>query len=482
MRPRLFVSSVFPLLFFFAGLPVAFGQTSVSSASSTTAVPVPPPWWLSGQVGRPEGAVSCFDYYRFGSVSVNAVIKDATVKAGESLPVSGAIVNNNSYPIVDGQLYVKIFKKDSRSDASIRLNGYPVVDFFLAKDNVSIASKGSTDLSFSWKAPEGASGNYYMAFYFTSDYRFNLLGLSFTDDVTGNKDDFRVIGSANSSAPVAFDKDAITLNGKSFNPVTFLPHFSQTDPVSLGVTLVNPTDASKTVSVSYVTSKWDGLLDENRVKTDTVNVTLAPKERKKLSYAIPTVATSVTYTTATVTDGDAKSIIFTRFVRDSFPDIRLNFPAVTGYPLMSGTPVTLFSCVHAESMPVVNDNTLTLTLKDENGNTLHTYTYTGDVTGDMMGVKDSYTPAKDLTSFSLTASLAHAGARVEEVTVKYACTDIDPATCPGSSPGGLFQLSLTSPTTASIFILVILLVGISVLFFIRSRRKPKNSPFTIPNE
>ncbi len=104
------------------------------------------------------GMVDCFDYYHFGSVQVDlSPILDQTVP-GATLTFQGKIKNENAYPIVDGTVYVKIFKRTGQSDQNMLENGYPLVDQFLLPENFTVPAKGEKPASFHWTVPANAEG------------------------------------------------------------------------------------------------------------------------------------------------------------------------------------------------------------------------------------------------------------------------------------------------------------------------------------
>lgn len=404
-----------------------------------------PPSLVSPSVpANTPGAVSCFDYYTFGSVQADLSPTLGQTLPGTPLTFVGKLKNANSYPIVDGQVWAKIFKKDQQSEALTKQNGYPLVDFFLVKEGIVLQANGEQDITFDWNVPSTAGGGEYEAtFFFTSAHRFNLLGLTFTDDVTGNKASFQITSD---NEPVVFDKNIVMLNDTLFRFAAFPPRFAKDETVTVYTSLINPSNEQRIVEVTWVTSRWDGILNANEIKREATSVLLKPGEIKKVSYTPPVLDSSVTFLQAEINDHGAKSLMHIRFVRDGNEEIRINFPSITTYPLKGGEEATIFSCLHSTNLPMVTDNTLTLTLKDHKGNTVHTYTYTGDVTGDMMGLKDIFTPEKDLTSFSLTATLVHKGTVVDEVTQTYDCTELG-AECPKDTPPITVTDTTTTPLT-----------------------------------
>jgi len=457
-------------------VPVAFG------APETTETDVPGDWYLPQKASSIEGSVNCFDYYTFGSVQVDASpVMVSDIVPGKTITFKGKIKNANPYPIVDGQVHVKIFKREQTSESALMQNGYPIIDFFLAKDAVFLAAQADQDIMFDWSVPSTAEGEYQAAFYFTSAYRYNLLGLSFTDDITGNKSNFSVIDDQDSAGPVVFDKNSILLNEKEFHPTTFLPRFSRDEKITAYASIINPEAVEKTVQVTWVTSRWDGILASYEQKKETVSIQIKPGETRKFSYEVPKLETAVTFIQAIVQDGDAKSILHIRFLRDGYEEVRINFPSILKYPLVQGEENTIFSCVHSTSSPVVPGNTLTLTLKDEQGEVLHEYVYNGSVTGEMMGVKDSFLPNASLTNFSLTARLEQGATLLEEVTLQYDCNQIDPALCAKDETVGesaSTSFSMTRFLAITVFTLAVVMAIIVLLVLKKNRMK--NVPPRIP--
>ncbi len=395
----------------------------------------------------PLGTVDCFDYYHFGSVQVDLPTTLSQTVPGATVGFPGEIKNANPYPIVDGQVYVKIFRQQAGENFD-QENGFELVDQFPLNETFTLPAKGSKKTSFLWKVPDNApAGDYIATFFFQTAKRYNLLGLSFTDDVVGNQVYFSVVNDSKIGV-VAFDKSTVTLNKQPHRFAAFPLHFSKDDPVSVVVKIVNPKNESVTVPVVWKLYNWDGLREENLKDIKTESVQLKPRETKEISYtALPTGAI-VSYLVVETRDLSSKSILNIRFVRDGIEETRINFPSIMSYPLEKNKENTLFSCVHAVSDGFVKDNTLTLTLRDENGRFIHSYEYAGDITSTMMGVKDLFTPKKNYTTFSLTATLKHKGEVVEEVKEVYDCRNINPDICPKKTNtgaivlGGLVLLSI----------------------------------------
>ena len=372
---------------------------------------------------------NCFDDYRFGSVQVDLSPVLLQTLPGIALPFVGKLKNDNPYPLINGSVYVKIFKK-AGDDSLVHQNGYPMVAFFEAGKDITLAAKSEEAFAFQWQVPESLSGGEYEAdFFFVTDHRFNLLGLSFTDDVTGNKSTFRI--TSENQNQVTFDKNVVTLNGKQYRFAAFPPHFTKDESVKAMVSLVNPSNEQKVIALKWQLFNWDGLRPQNRLDEQTELVTLRPKETKSLSYDTTKRTGSVSYLLVEALDGDASSIMNIRFVRDGGEDMRLNFPSLTSFPVTEGKEMSIFSCVHSTNAPKIDGNEIFLSLTDaDTHETIHSFTYKGAITGDMMGVKESFVPKKSNGRVNLTTTLKHGSQMIDTVTQTYDCMDINPDLCP----------------------------------------------------
>ena len=311
------------------------------------------------------GLVNCFDYYHFGSVQVDVTPTVASAVSGTPITFTGTLRNANSYPIVDGSVYVKIFRE--RGDGSKDSNGPDVVDQFYALEGISLPAGGSKPVDITWTIPAYASsGSYKVATFFTVSHKFNLLGLPFTDDVVGNTASFKVSGEQ--KATVAFKKDAVRVGGEQYRFAAFPPREPSTGPVVVEALLTNPASESVTVPVTWTLYSWSGNDPENAIGTRTEQVTIPAGGQKLVSYTVSDSQYPVYLLTGSAKWHDSSSIINVRFVREGKDQLRINFPAVTSYPLTAGEPTALFSCLHnAGESDVVPDSRLVLTLLDQNG-------------------------------------------------------------------------------------------------------------------
>ncbi len=464
------LSLAFALLVALSSSSPAFAQTS----SSTPPLPSLP----SVATTSP---LNCFDYYTFGSVQADLVPQVAQTVPGALLTFSGEVKSANPYPLLDGTLYVKIFHRNDKTFAEG--DGNDVVDQFIIKEGMTIPTQGSAPVQYEWKVPVNAEGGeYYAAYFFTTAHRYNLMGLSFTDDVVGNQAPFTVTAPKDSSAVAKLSKISTTLNGKDHHFAAFPLHFAAGDTVTVKTTITNPTKEAKTMPLQWNQYAWDAMNKDNIRFTKTELVTLKPNETKEVSYEIQAQRESVVYVVAVTQDLEVKSVLNVRYVRDGIEETRINFPGVTKFPLAKDSTETLFACAHSTNQPVVPGNTLTLTLTDRDNNVIHEYKYEGDISGAMSGFGDTFTPTKNINYATLTATLERNGVIVEQVTQAYDCEVIDSGSClpEEQSAASVFDYLKTHLMTILLTAVVLLLLGAIITLFIKKRRSHIDASGGIP--
>lgn len=460
MKKYLFASL---LGFAFVGIGVYAQENPPTGQPPANQPPVP-----SIESAPETGNIACFDYYQFGSVQADLQTDLEQTVPGATIAFSGKITNANDYPLVDGKLSVKIFKKDESTFAEG--DGNPIVDQFVIQEDINLPAKGEKDTSFEWVVPNNArAGEYYAAYFFTTSNKYNLMGLSFTDDVVGNQAQFTITSESDPQS-VTLSKAATTLNGQNHHFAAVPLHFKSDEVVTIQTTLVNPSAQEKSVPLQWNQYAWDSQDEANRRNTKTELVVLAPNETKTVSYEVKPQQEAVVYVTIITQDGESKSFLNVRYVRDGILETRINFPSLTKFPIKEGEPNRLFACAHSTNEPVVPGNLLILTLKDQNNAVIYQYRYEGDISGAMSGFGEEFLPKQSYDNVTLEAQLFRDGSEVENVKVHYDCNKIDPNSCLNKEEAS--TLSLFSGKT---IVLVIggltLLALLVILYFIKRRSK-----------
>lgn len=383
---------------------------------------------------------NCFDFYHFGSVQVNVQVRTPTVVTGTDLQVLGNITNKNTYPVVDGAVYIKIYKV---GDYFTTLNAGYLVDQFYATTSVTVAADGSVPLSFKWHIPSyTTNGTYRIATYFVKGDS-NLSGLSFTDDIQGIFDDFTVTSGVNSV--VEFDKTKATLDDKPYHFVGAAPNVPKSMPIHIVAPISNSTKAGSIVGVDWKVYSWDGLSDSRLIATSSSALLVPPGGASTDIYVLD-IDHPVYYAVATITYQDSKSIEAFRFVRQDIDQIRLEDPSVVTFPIQANVPTAIFTCLHGMGRADhISGGKLVLSLTDKGGSTISTYTYEGLVTGNLMLRKSLFTPKKSYDYVVLSAKLYMNNILQDEYSITYDCKVIDPSKClsPFANVGSLlFKIAI----------------------------------------
>ena len=382
----------------------------------------------TGAFAEPAGNVQCFDYYHFGSVSVepNSEIKE--VVAGSSVPISLIVRNNNAYPIVDGTVWVKIFRKESGPIQRLA-NGDHVVDYIPVVRDITLSGGEAEGYSFFWDVPVDAiNGEYYVATFFTTSDKYNMLGLSFTDDIVGETYFFSVSDGAGS---LYFDKRSVRINENPYQFIGAPPATHGERPIPVAINVVNPLAQGKSVTVSWKVYAWDALQEENLLEQSSETLVVPPESAVTSSHIVRATDASVYLIVAeVVSDDGSKSIANMRFVRTGIDIPRINFPSTFSYPIVGGEEQEIFACLHNSGFSSqIENGELELSVTDRFGRTIHQHTYSGAITGSMMGVATSFTSLFDHKTFSVKAALKVNGEVVEEETIEYRCQELDGTAC-----------------------------------------------------
>jgi len=411
------------------------------------------------------GNANCFDYYKFGSVQIpiNPVLLSTI--PGTNMTFSGVITNENDYPVVDGSVYVKIFK--IREGEVKSENGHDVVDQFFVKKNVVIAANESIPIEFDWVIPAWSeSGTYQAATFFVTSDKYNLLGLSFTDDVVGNTASFDVVADGSAIKYAAFDKDSVVINGFPYAFAAYPPSFDKDEPIELSFDVSNNSKQDKELPVTINVYAWDAMSEDNLIQKTEGAINSVAETVTPVQFVLDDTSHRVYLIEIILEDSGTKSILNVRVSREGISKLRINFPAVTKYPLVAGEQVEVFSCVH-NTAEIKEDARVVLTLFDGAGNTLHEFEYSGDVNENMAGVVSSFVPQKTFTTFSLQTDLYQNGTLVESETVKYDCEDFN--SCEESSTEGITFSESEKIIMAAMGVIVLVIIVLLVLFFTKKK-------------
>lgn len=378
------------------------------------AQPVPP--------AKPAGP-SCFDYYKFQSITIDLHAEKQVYKAGEGAKFVGSITNKNTYPVIGGSLVLRISKFDPRSQV-----GNDIIDEWTAKEDINMLAGENQKVSFNYQLPSGLpTGTYTLTSYFLTQDKFNLAGLSFTDDIYGGYETFTIEGGSEKS--IRLDRTGVKINKEPYRIFGFLPKPFPADAksVSMSVPLKNETDKNLDAQVSYEFYAWDGIAKENLLKSWNEKVSISKNSSKNLSFNLDLSDRPVYYVKIKAAAGDQKSDVHVRFVKEGFRP-RLNYVGITNFPLEKDQKATLFACYHNTAHEEANGK-LNLALKDQNGKILAETSFDGKITG-QIEVLTKELSNLSMDNLTLSAQLFDdKGNKVDEVDIPYDCSKFSQSLC-----------------------------------------------------
>ncbi len=422
------------------------------------------------------GNAKCFDYYHFGSVVIDISPSLSETIPGATLHFSGTITNQNTYPLTDLDLYVKIFRQQDKEEDVLK-NGHNLVAQFVAVDNISIDAEGNKEFSFDWPVPSGTiPGDYTISTYAMTNEAYNLSGLSFTDDVTGASTQFKISGEEQDS--FAWDKNKVTMNDASFRFASMIPIFAKDEAVTITAPYVNNTKTDKVVLVMWKQYSWDGLREQALIDVRSDTFTVPAGSTKSFSYEATDYKGAVTYVVAEAISEGVNSILDMRFARTGVEQARINFPSLTNFPLVKDQPNAVFSCLHVVGPDTLAEATLDLTLTDKDGAVISQNKYEGSVTSAMMGVRYDFMPTQNYDQVTLIATLTRGGVTEDVGKVTYDCQSINANKCLSKEGVGNSDTDTDSETASAtnsksrmlMLIIVMAIIAIVGIFFSLKRR------------
>jgi hypothetical protein len=367
---------------------------------------------------------SCFDYYHFQSVQVSVGTDKDNFTAGDNITFKGELINENTYPIVDGNVFVRI----SEVNPNYITEGHYAVGEFIAKENISIDASSTQAISFSWKSPANLKkGEYRADYFFSVGKQFNLGGLPFTNEIIVGFDTFTLDSTLTSS--VFLDRAGTKVNGEKYNQIGSWPIVEPGSKVDISQVLKNTTNETQTVQVSYDLYFWDSLNPTDLISNKTETVILTKGQSKTLSYEIPKVEKSVYYLKITAKSQLGATSILNVRVSSQLEQPRINFFATTGFPLKKGESAKIFSCFHNTSN-IATEGKVVLRATDISGNEVGRIEYTGIIPSDVSAKAGDILANKNLTYLKLDQTLYDkAGKSIYQKSEVYDCKTLNSAKC-----------------------------------------------------
>lgn len=419
--------------------------------------------------------IDCFDYYQFQSVQVSVGNNKGTYQSKETVKFSGELINKNDYPVVDGNVFVRIGKVNENY---VKEGNY-IVDEFFALEDVNLDAGEKKPVDFKWVIPASLpKGNYKASFYFSVGKKYNLGGLPFTNEVVIGVADFDV--ESENGSYVSFDRAETKVNDNDYNHIGNWPTIAPGEKVVVSQPIKNTYGQPRDVNILYELYFWDSLNKKDKVSERKESITVPAGASTDLSYEIPKMDETVYYLKVTALSGkEILSIINVRVVsKQERP--RINYPAITKFPLKEGDGYTLFSCFHNTSALNTQGEVL-VTLHDKKGNEIDRMVHKGDVPSAMSANKVDLAARKDLDYIVLKAKVFDKNNKVvDEYEAIYDCQMLKSKACAAFASSAQASQKEDGQAKkwiilASLILLIIVLVIIIIVIIKKTRDKNDDS-------
>jgi hypothetical protein len=448
---RVFVSVLLGLMVF---INPASAET-MSLATSTTE---------AQKLGLPvidnstNGELRCESYIKTSPLKGTVSLGAESVIAGAELSLSISLTNQSERPLTNLDTYLLIVRQDGVAAGTI-------VEYATLEKGTTLVEKQTKEFSHTWTVPNNLPAGVYYPVLHSDENGLPMLGDSLTIDTAEGEQRFEV--TAGETSAVSFNTSKSLLNKDSFSHGVS-PLFIQDDlQNTVSVVLENDASVAKTIPLQWNQYANTVTEDDFRRNTKTELITLAAGEVKTVSYTIQNQPESALFVTATISDGQAKSILGFTLSKQGVDEIELLASGLSGVPEQDKN-ITMFACVRATSELNVTNATVLLTLKDGTGAVVQTHTYSGDVKGIATGVGKSFSLERAYQSLTLTTSISVDGAPAREYTQVYDCEALGIA-CPRSAEDMSF-VDLLLQYKYMILALLALIIGVGAYLF--RRRAP----------
>ena len=395
--------------------------------------------------------VECFDpgLYKFQSISVTAGLEQDTIhvsnNSGDKINFVGKVSNSNDYPIVDGYLFARLSRVN---DNNWETEGHHIIEEKILYEKVSIPAKSSLPIYFNWQMPKNSdAGNYRIDYFFSVDKRFNLGGLPFTNEIIAGFSTFEIM--SNTKTPFVIDRTMTSINGQTYVHIGNWPEFEKNSNVSISQPVKNLLDKEIELNIKYDLYYWDSLREEDLIKTNTEKVKILPNSTFNLTYNVENIDRSVYYLKISISGEEYQSLVNIRFLTTGYDFIsqdgewgdtlmvsngvgkaRINYQAITSFPIKKGEEFRAFICYHNTSIGSDELKNISLKLFDKKGNLISSGNYKTSISSEVEAATINVAALEKLNYVKLVSEITDSeGNILDTYTAEYDCKVIDPLSC-----------------------------------------------------
>lgn len=410
----------------------------------------------------------CFDTYRFGSLEMNLTPNKSEYEPGDGVVMKGKITNTNNYPLIGVSVSARVLKDIPNANNQAFTT---TIDEFVLVNNITLDAQESINIEEVYNlSMQAIQGEYQIYLFGYQEDRFNISGLSFTDDIYGSRFSFSVKGGNTES--VYLDQTRTTVGGKKHVNHAYVTQHNPSKPIEVKIPLKNTTNKEQKVTLDSNLYRWDGLREEQIERFNSREVTIPAKGEIEIvetvqSPYLPVYYLKLVANVAGVPEAQKQqSISNIRFIAEGLNAVRFNWVGFNTFAKGAGQEGKVVTCIHNTSTGTANDISVETKVTDKRGREIASSSYRGNVGGAISGIEANLPTDKIINEALITSVLKDKdGKIIDTVNIAYDCKKIGDGSKCIKEPLGTVILQ------NSIGILVILGIIILVTYSVLLQKK-----------
>lgn len=421
--------------------------------------------------GIKEGEfIDCSDSYKLGTEGIDLKLASNKIEYNpyDLVEISGEITNNNNYPITGLTVRARLFRINPNSVIEGIL--YTTVDDFEVVNNITLKEKGKYQLQHTYNiSGKSPTGEYKINYYLYNQGRIIPNTLSLIESITLSSTEFIVSGG---SEHIYLDKSNININGKLNNNRSFIDGTEKGKNIPIKLPLVNPTDSSKEIRISYKLYKWNEIVESNFIEEQSKELTISPNSKIDLEYIANTSILDYPLYYLVITampvgqrESDLNVEKTMAHISFGFKDInrqRLNFIGLDKNPFNEKN-INMLICIQNINFQLDEEFIKVKSIaKDEKGRELSKIEYQGKLPLSIFGFKNKLNTDKKFNKVTIETNLYNANDElIDNLIINYNCNELSSDSC---------NTELNNRNIIIVSILILLLI-LGLVIYYKSYKK-----------
>lgn len=375
------------------------------------------PSWVLAQA--PSELESCFTYYDYGKIQVHLTTEKTSYQQGETVKLQGAIVNSNTFPLTNVNLYAHL--KRVNDTGTFVQNGHFLVDRLTLAENLNFLPGETKWMSVSLPIlPTYPNGKYELQYFLFSKYGFHYGGRPFLEEDTAGYSTFQLEGGLEPN--VYFDLNSLRVANQPHNIRELTTYFEEGN-LPFEVYLIDSRETKTPITATIRWYSFEDTFEENLVESKQV-ILQAGEKVFKVVFTPPEPGA---YVMLLEIDSPIRSLFRYRFAAkgETSSQLRMNDLGVTNFPPKDSDRI--YVCFHSPMFNLTPQTQITLALLDNSKQLIDQKEVTGVFSGEVSAISLPVDKLTTPTDFWLKAKFTQPkdSKKGREVEVHYNCDLFD---------------------------------------------------------